>query len=408
MFNLYKTAKHNLKDLDADPGLRFIGAGLVFWVIAMTQTIVGAIPAVNSLISFTLFTASRTELLFRGFFALTLFGAIHFILPRLCGSEWPSVKLTAVQFWCFLLGTFIAYLAKLLGGIGQGLLLNDAALPFDVVMKTTLLPLRISTVGYLLIAIGVVAFAINLGLMLLRKPNSAAPAISLARETSSSFQPLLCFGLGLTLILPWIEFVAGPLLQLGGLEPEKIIGSDTVLYPQTRPGLAAQGAQIYRANGCAACHTQQVRPATLASDLARGWGRRRTVARDYLFDQPILLGSQRIGPDLANIGLRQNADTLLLHLYDPQITAPKSIMPSYRFLFEIKKAGQEPSAEALKITGPLAPGTEVVPRSEAKALAAYLQSLRSDKMLYETPAPTALSSRPPELQPKGRTNSPAP
>ena len=29
---------------------------------------------------------------------------------------------------------------------------------------------------------------------------------------------------------------------------------------------------------------------------------RRTVARDYIFDNPPLLGSSRIGPDLANVG----------------------------------------------------------------------------------------------------------
>jgi hypothetical protein len=38
------------------------------------------------------------------------------------------------------------------------------------------------------------------------------------------------------------------------------------------------------------------------ADLARGWGRRRTVARDYLRDQPVMLGTVRFGPDLA-IGL---------------------------------------------------------------------------------------------------------
>ena len=30
-----------------------------------------------------------------------------------------------------------------------------------------------------------------------------------------------------------------------------------------------------------------------------------SVAADYLYDQPVMLGSQRIGPDLTNVGLRQ-------------------------------------------------------------------------------------------------------
>ena len=40
-------------------------------------------------------------------------------------------------------------------------------------------------------------------------------------------------------------------------------------------------------------------------DMARGWGKRRTVAEDFLFDSPVMPGSQRVGPDLANVGLRQ-------------------------------------------------------------------------------------------------------
>ena len=34
-----------------------------------------------------------------------------------------------------------------------------------------------------------------------------------------------------------------------------------------RPGQARQGAEVYRANGCAECHTQQVRPKGLGADL---------------------------------------------------------------------------------------------------------------------------------------------
>ena len=50
----------------------------------------------------------------------------------------------------------------------------------------------------------------------------------------------------------------------------------------------------------------------------RGWGKRRTVAEDFLYDYPVMLGQQRIGPDLANIGARRSdANWHLLHLYSP-------------------------------------------------------------------------------------------
>ena len=55
-------------------------------------------------------------------------------------------------------------------------------------------------------------------------------------------------------------------------------------------------------------------------DLARGWGRRRTVAEDFLFDSPVMPGSQRVGPDLANVGARlPDANWHLRHLYAPRL-----------------------------------------------------------------------------------------
>lgn len=143
-------------------------------------------------------------------------------------------------------------------------------------------------------------------------------------------------------------------------------------------------------------------------DIGRGWGRRRSVAQDYLYDHPVQLGSRRAGPDLANVGARQfDANWQLRHLYAPQSEVKGSTMPPYRFLFEQRKAGAAPSPDALQLSAEFAPaaGFEIVPKPEAKALVAYLLSLRADVPLFEAPltlppsapapvtnAPTAISS----------------
>src|SRR5262249_9587414 len=156
-------------------------------------------------------------------------------------------------------------------------------------------------------------------------------------------------------------------------------------------GVAVQGEDVYRANGCFYCHSQQVRPHGFGADQQRGWDGRQShvqsVAQDYLFAQPIMLGSQRIGPDLANIGLRKpDAAWQFQHLYDPQAVSPGSTMPPYRFLFEKRKLnqGEKPSADALHVANVPA-GYEIVPTAEAKALVTYLQSLHSEGILFETP-----------------------
>ena len=59
-------------------------------------------------------------------------------------------------------------------------------------------------------------------------------------------------------------------------------------------------------------------------------------------------GSQRVGPDLANVGARlPDANWHLLHLYAPQLQVKGSTMPPYRFLFEKRRIERRPSPEAL-------------------------------------------------------------
>jgi cbb3-type cytochrome oxidase cytochrome c subunit len=118
------------------------------------------------------------------------------------------------------------------------------------------------------------------------------------------------------------------------------------------------------------------------SDLARGWGRRGTVATDLLFENPVQPGTRRIGPDLANVGARlSDMNWHLRHLYAPATIVPGSTMPAYRFLFEKKKITGRPSADAVVVSGDY----QVVPTEAARALAAYLVSLRSDTPLFEAP-----------------------
>src|SRR5690348_2702907 len=107
----------------------------------------------------------------------------------------------------------------------------------------------------------------------------------------------------------------------------------------------------------------QVKIIPTGPDIARGWGKRRSVAEDFLYDQPVMLGSQRIGPDLADVGSRLPiAQWHLLHLYNPRVVESNSVMPPYRFLFEKRKIGREPSPDALKLAGEFAPepGYEIV------------------------------------------------
>src|SRR5690349_10599610 len=101
----------------------------------------------------------------------------------------------------------------------------------------------------------------------------------------------------------WLGMTVVPNLQIGSLNPQSD-EEGTDIYPMPPSGMAARGAQVYAANGCFYCHSQQVRPDYGGSDLERKWGDRRSAPRDYIFEPIVFLGEMRMGPDLANAGHR--------------------------------------------------------------------------------------------------------
>jgi cytochrome c oxidase cbb3-type subunit 2 len=208
---------------------------------------------------------------------------------------------------------------------------------------------------------------------------------------------LIFVGLLLIFLTSFIGLVIVPYVQLGRLLPD-IDDTTRDQTPAAFPGIAEQGRAVYAANGCVYCHSQQVRSRKSGSDLDRGWGGdtdpRRTVARDYLRDRAAYLGASRMGPDLANVGSRRDkADWHFQHLYDPAEVAPGSNCPPMHFLFERRTIVGQPSIDALQAPGaerPVPGRQELVPTPQAKALVAYLMSLkRSSYKLPEAPSEPA-------------------
>ena len=145
------------------------------------------------------------------------------------------------------------------------------------------------------------------------------------------------------------------------------------LHPYTSAQL--RGRQEYIRQGCTYCHSQQPRDRAQAPDAQRGWGR-ASVAADYFYDSPHLLGTMRTGPDLFNIGARQpSLDWNLGHLYQPRAFVPGSIMPSFPYLFEVKTKA-EPGDRVVTLPPSFAPAHGVVVATPAALdLVSYLVSL---------------------------------
>lgn len=163
--------------------------------------------------------------------------------------------------------------------------------------------------------------------------------------------------------------------------------------------MAEKGKSIFIANGCVACHTQQVRNV----DMDKVWARRPSVAADYAGNTrtdvwrntATLMGTERTGPDLTDVGNRQpSVDWNLVHLYNPRIVVEASVMPAYPWLFEYKAYPADddvvvnvPEAYLRKGKG------KVVATEEALQLVAYLQSLKQVPLPDGRPSPEFLYAR---------------
>jgi cytochrome c oxidase cbb3-type subunit 2 len=171
---------------------------------------------------------------------------------------------------------------------------------------------------------------------------------------------------GSTLVYACLAFMMG---VLPGIELSKVPAGPGV-EPLT--ALQSDGREVYVANGCSYCHTQQVRP--LNQDKVFG---RPSAASDFTYQTPELLGSERTGPDLTNIGMRQPSSVWqYIHLYNPRAVVPESIMPSFNWLFDVldqAPAGVTP----IPLPKAYAPARGVVvPTHKAEVLIAYLASLK--------------------------------
>src|SRR5438046_3406190 len=85
-----------------------------------------------------------------------------------------------------------------------------------------------------------------------------------------------------------------------------------------------------------------------------------------------------------------------VHLYSPRRINVDSNMPSYRFLYQMRRISDVPSDDALKFSGSEAPpeGWEIVPTYDAKCLVAYLISLNQSHPLKEVRSAAPAASPP--------------
>ncbi len=162
---------------------------------------------------------------------------------------------------------------------------------------------------------------------------------------------ILLAGFGFFL-LAFLAMVGVPWFEPSSLSDRvlDVEGKEAVVKPYTEQEL--RGRAVYIREICWQCHTQQVRGerrrdgslSSVGGDVER-YGP-PSQPGEYYYDRPHLLGTRRIGPDLAREGGKYPDAWHLAHLKDPQATVAGSIMPKFTWLFD--REGK-PTGDALDL-----------------------------------------------------------
>src|SRR5687768_2823290 len=107
-----------------------------------------------------------------------------------------------------------------------------------------------------------------------------------------NYGPIIFLGLLFAMCCSWYGFIFKNYIEIGRQEPRVLVTG--ARYPGGRSGVAVRGQEVYQANGCASCHTMQVRmkqrivsdsgETFRGADIERGFGQRNTVLRDFVYD----------------------------------------------------------------------------------------------------------------------------
>jgi cytochrome c oxidase cbb3-type subunit I/II len=269
-------------------------------------------------------------------------GIIYWLAAKLWKTDLFSKKLANIHFWMGTLGILFYAIPLYVAGFTQASMWKqfnpDGTLVYGNFLETVtqILPMyAMRAFGGTLYLTGFILLAYNIyrtakaGSTVEDELVEAAPlkVISAKRAPNEKVHSWLERRTVLFSVLVTIAILIGgaveivPLLTVPSNIPEI-----TSIKPYTP--LELEGRDIYIREGCNNCHSQMIRP--FRSEVER-YGE-YSKAGEFVYDFPFLWGSRRTGPDVHRIGGKYNDNWHFNHMYDPRLTSPGSIMPSYPWL----------------------------------------------------------------------------
>jgi cytochrome c oxidase cbb3-type subunit 1 len=142
----------------------FMKFGLLSLVVSDLLYLSEFCPRISRVVDLTWFGFGVTQWQLLGAAGMIVCGAIYEILPRVMEKELPQRGLAKLSAFLFAIGVLVYVVPLLIGGVEQGMKLN-ANIPFADISAGTLMFLRISSTGQLLMIIASLCLLLNVLIM---------------------------------------------------------------------------------------------------------------------------------------------------------------------------------------------------------------------------------------------------
>jgi len=368
--NLLLSLRGSADKVGSNVPLRFIWFGVVAYLLVSLQGSLQSLMPVNRFIHFSDWVIGHSHLAMIGFASFTAAGGLAHVWSSLPGARY-NARAMNWAYWLLALGLSLMVIDLTAAGLVEGQLWVSRAPWIDSVraMYPYWLTRAISGIpiiaGFLLFWIGLLTGPKHPMPSARAGARSGTAAVSDAGEKAGEAKDLFHGTpsiLGYAFVIAFVagfgffvlSFVALGILPAGQLQAEIDRTAPHSMQPLTAS--EAHGRVVYGREGCAFCHTEQVR--VITADVVRFGA--PTAPWETQYDYPHLWGTRRVGPDLSREhGLRTD-DWHFAHLFDPRSTVPDSIMPPYPWLFN---------------------GSSAQPNQDGLDLVAYLRSLGREREL---------------------------
>ncbi|MEO1524416.1 MAG: cbb3-type cytochrome c oxidase subunit II [Planctomycetota bacterium] len=349
------------KRLASEPCLPFMFVSVLCFGLLTVADVFASLRDFAAWTQYTDWASAHRELLVYGFNGMMALGIVYWIMPRVLRSDLWSPIAAKAHFGLALAGLLLLATPLFIAGLMQGTMwmgLDDSgqlAHPEFIDALTRAKPMWFaSMLGLGLFGVGLVLQLVNFVLTWLSSLESSAgqevvgpKASPTSEQFASSLDgaPVLALAVGLDRMstFEWhqawernpVRICLVVLVCLFG--SSVLLVGPTLLFANSIPTtsnfqpytpLELAGRRIYVREGCYNCHSQTVRPLVAETKRYGEYSQRD----EFAFDNPILWGVRRIGPDLAREGGGKPSYWHWQHLQNPRFEQKESVMPSFEYL----------------------------------------------------------------------------